>query len=212
MLTIKARSWYPVNDPVHGLSTYSRDDLAERLARAEGADVEIVRAAALLHDARPPGQEHPEDLRRSNHHQESAGLAAEVLSADGWPIEKILAVQHCILAHRFRDDFTRPSTLEAEVLYDADKLDAIGAVGVARAIAYALNAGMPFYARPSPGFVVNGLPTRRAAHAYHEYLFKLVKIRDRLNTKTAQRWAEERQNRMVAFFQGLAEECDLEEP
>jgi len=215
MLTIeKARSWYRANDPVHGFDHVLRVTiLAERLARAEGADVEIVRAAALLHDARPPGQEHPEDLRRSNHHQESAGLAAEVLSADGWPIEKILAVQHCILAHRFRDDFTRRSTLEAEVLYDADKLDAIGAVGVARAIAYALNAGMPFYARPSPGFVVNGVLDPGEPHsAYHEYLFKLVKIRDRLNTKTAQRWAEERQNRMVAFFQGLAEESDLEEP
>jgi uncharacterized protein len=215
MLTIeKARSWYRANDPVHGFDHVLRVTiLAERLARAEGADVEIVRAAALLHDASPPALEQREDLRRSNHHLGSAGLAAEVLSAEGWPAEKILAVQHCILAHRFRDDSTRPSTLEAEVLFDADKLDAIGAVGVARAIAYAVNAGLPFYAHPSPGFAADGVLDPGEPHsAYHEYLFKLVKIRERLNTNTAQRWAEERQQRMVAFFQGLAEEIDLEEP
>jgi len=61
-------------------------------------------------------------------------------------------VQHCIRAHRFRDDSEPPQTLEAKILFDADKLDVLGAIGAARTIAYAVLDGQPVYAEPSLRF------------------------------------------------------------
>ncbi len=221
MLTVEnARAWYPADDPVHGFDHVLRVyRLAEQLAQAEGADLEIVRSAALLHDAQITAkkvgmevdQRLTEELRRG-HHNHSADLAKKLLEAEGWPEDRIEAVQHCIRAHRFRDESTQPETLEARILYDADKLDAIGAVGVARAIAYAVRAGQPFYAAPSASFIASGRLEQGEPHsAYHEYVFKLVKIKDRLFTPSARRMAERRQRRMVDFFEGLAAEIASEE-
>jgi uncharacterized protein len=132
-----------------------------------------------------------------------------MLEAEGWSADRITAVQHCIRAHRFRDEATMPETLEARVLFDADKLDAIGAIGVARAIAYAVRLGQPFYAQPSPTFLESGRLEPGEPHsAYHEYVFKLVKIRERLFTRAGRKLAEDRQRRMVDFFEGLEDEVN----
>jgi uncharacterized protein len=206
----QARQWYPANDPVHGFEHVLRVyRMAERLARAEGADLELVRAAVLLHDAQDSqaGEDEEHTEKRGNHHLRSAEFAAKVLGAEGWPEERIAAVQHCIQAHRFRDDSTAPQTLEAQVLFDADKLDAIGAIGVVRALAFAISAGKPVYYPVSPGFLKSGeLEAGEAHSAYHEYLFKLVKLKDRLYTPSARSMAEQRHARMVEFFEGLSAE------
>jgi uncharacterized protein len=210
----KVRSYYPENDPVHGFDHVLRVvQLAEMLAQSEGADLEIVRAAALLHDSRIQVSDDGRDAnRRLDHHEVSAELAASFLKEKGWSQDRILAVQHCIRAHRFRDEQTTPMTIEAKVLFDADKLDAIGAVGVARAIAYAVQVGQPFYARPSQGFMENGTLGPEEPHsAYHEFVFKLVKIKARLFTTSGRHLAEARQQRMQDFFRGLAEEIEVSE-
>ena len=208
----QARRWYSADDPVHGFDHVLRVcRMSERLALAEGADLEIVRAAALLHDAQDSraGQEEKEAEKRGNHHLRSAEFAAKVLGAEGWPAERIAAVQHCIQAHRFRDDSTAPQTLEAQVLFDADKLDAIGAIGVVRAVAFSITAGNPVYSPVSEGFLKTGeLQTGEAHSAYHEYLFKLVKLKDRLYTPSARSLAEQRHVRMVEFFENLAAEME----
>jgi uncharacterized protein len=213
MLTLEqARHWYPADDPVHGFEHVLRVyRMAERLALAEGADLEIVRAAVLLHDAQDSqaGRDEEQAEKRGNHHLRSAEFAAKVLEAEGWPVERITAVQHCIQAHRFRDDSTAPQTLEAQVLFDADKLDAIGAIGVVRALAFAISAGNPVYSPVSPGFRRTGALQAGETHsAYHEYLFKLVKLKDRLHTASARSLAEQRHARMVEFFEGLAAEME----
>lgn len=199
----QAQSWYPV-DPVHGFDHVQRVyRLAEQIARAEGADLAIVQAAALLHDAHGDRQS-PARRSRTTHHHASAEFAAEILSAEGWPPERIAAVQHCIRAHRFRDDSEPPQTLEARVLFDADKLDAIGAVGVVRAIGYAITHHNPPFAEPSQQFLDTGVLTQGEPHsAYHEYVFKLRKLKDRLYTPTARTIAEERHHVMEAFFEQL---------
>lgn len=206
----QARAWYPPDDPTHGFEHVLRVlALAETLAQAEGADLEIVRAAALLHDAEPPqAQDDSTDAeRRATHHHASADFAAYILAQEGWPPERIRAVQACIRSHRFRDPAHPPESLEAQVLFDADKLDAIGAVGVARALAYAVRQGAPVYAPPSAQFLQTGQLAPGEAHsAYHEYCFKLSKLKDRLFTRTARRMGEERHARMAAFFAALAEE------
>lgn len=201
----QARTWYPADDPVHGFDHVLRVyRLAESLAQAEGVDLEIVRAAALLHDAHDPAA--PEG-GRNDHHQASAAFARQVLREEAWPEERIAAVEHCIRSHRFRDDREPPDSPEARILFDADKLDAIGAVGVARAVAYAAGCGQPVYASPSARFLATGRTEPGEPHsAYHEYLFKLRHIRGRLYTQRGRDLAVERHAFLEAFFNRLAEE------
>lgn len=203
-----ARSWYPSNDPVHGFDHVLRVyHLAVRLAQAEGADLEIVRAAVLLHDAALGAEPVAGDQSRSDHHTVSADFAQKVLDAEGWSSDRIKAVQHCIRAHRFRDDSERPETLEAKVVFDADKLDAIGAIGVARAVAYAAQNGQPAFARPSDRFLETGEREMGEPHsAYHENLYKLTRLLELMYTASGRAIAEERHRYMVAFFERLISE------
>jgi uncharacterized protein len=215
LLTLEdARPWYPQDDPVHGFDHVQRVyALAERLAMAEGADLEIVRAAVLLHDVDPPIYEAGADQAvpgfgtREDHHLQSAEFARRHLQRLGWTEARIQAVLHCIRAHRFRDELEQPSTIEAQVMFDADKLDAIGAIGVARAVAYAARHAAPFYALPSMTFLQESRREAGEPHsAYHEYLFKLRRLKDRLYTRSAQEIAAERHQFMVAFFERLGAE------
>jgi uncharacterized protein len=101
-----------------------------------------------------------------------------------------------------------PETLEARVLFDADKLDAIGAVGVARAIAFAVQAGRPVFAEPSRRFEQTGQTEAGELHsAYHEFIFKLRHLKERLYTTTGRQIAEERHRYMEDFFDRLREEA-----
>jgi uncharacterized protein len=207
-LTIeKARLWYQDADPVHDFDHVLRVyRLAERIAQAEGADLEIVRAAALLHDSRgsAPGGE---DGQRAEHHIASALFAGEVLAAEGWPEPRIQAVQHCIRAHRFRGKEEKPESLEARVLFDADKLDVLGAIGAARTIAYAALDGQPAYAEPSQRFLETGVKEPDEPHSsYHEFLFKLRRVKDRLFTASGKGLAEARHAYLVGFYQQLQAE------
>lgn len=204
----QARAWYPDLDPVHGFDHVERVyHMVERLALAENADLEIVRAAALLHDAEGSATTGGDSGRRSHHHS-SAEFAAQVLQAEGWPEERIAAVEHCIRAHRYRDNSEPPQTMEAKVLFDADKLDVIGAIGVSRTIAFDVVVGQPFYVEPSELFMQTGQKEAGEPHSsYHEYLFKLGKIKDKLYTPTARALAEGRHCFLCEFFERLAAEC-----
>ncbi len=199
----QARAWYPEDD-IHGFGHIRRvHALALRLARAEGADEAIVSAAALLHDAADADPR--QAAARSAHQHASAAFARRILQAEGWEESRIRAVEHCIRAHRWRDRSEEPSTPEARILFDADKLDAIGAIGAARALAHAALSGAPFYAPPSAHFLRTGQTEAGEAHsAYHEYAFKLRRIQERLYTTAAKRLAEERQRLMEGYFEHLA--------
>lgn len=195
----QARTWYTDDDPVHDFAHIMRVyHMAERIGIAEGANLDILRAAALLHDAE--GSTSGSDTRASHHHS-SAEFAAQVLAQEGWPSERIAAVQHCIRAHRFRGDGETPQTLEARILFDADKLDVIGAIGVARVIAYATLNQQPVFFSPSQKFLEHGeLEPGEPHSAYHEYIFKLRKIKDRLNTPSARAMAAERDQYISDYF------------
>ena len=198
----EARGFYPDDDPVHGFSHILRVyRLCERIGRQENADLTIVRAAALLHDV-----EGDVDVREE-HHLAAARFAEKTLIMEGWSEEAIKAVVHCIKAHRFRDNSEKPQTLEAQVLFDADKIDAIGAVGVARAVAYAVRAGMDVYAPPSDLYLSSGkYEPGESQTVAHEYLFKLRHIKDRLFTPSGRSLAAERHELMVNFFEGWMKE------
>jgi uncharacterized protein len=205
----QARAFYTSEDAVHDFEHVLRVyHTAMKLGKEEGADLEILSAAALLHDSRgaEPGGE-----GRAEHHITSARFAEEVLQAEGWPVERIHAVQHAIRAHRYRGKEDLPETKEAKVLFDSDKLDVIGAIGAARTIAYSVLAGEPMYERPSAQFRETGKEVPGERHSsYHEYLFKLRKVKERLFTVSARRMAEERHAAMTAFFEQLAAEYEGE--
>jgi uncharacterized protein len=207
----QARAWYSQADPVHDFDHVLRVyRMAERLAQAEGADLEIVRAAALLHDAQgsAPGGD---AAGRANHHHSSAEFAASILQAEGWPAHRISAVLHCIRAHRFRDPSEPPQSLEAKILFDADKLDVVGAIGAVRTILYAVLDGKPVYSQPSDLFLQTGREEPGELHSsYHEFLFKLSKIKDRLFTPTARALAEARHAYLMDFFEELRAEMNGE--
>lgn len=210
MLTLEqARAWYPEKDPVHGFDHIERvTRMAERLAKAEGADLEIVRVAALLHDSQ--GSD-PNSGERLSHHLASALFAEIVLKEEGWPLERIEAVQHCIRAHRFRGDNEGPQTIEAKVIFDADKLDVLGAIGVGRTIGYAVQAGEPIYSPPSQQFLSSGIKQDGESHSsYHEFLFKLRKVKERLFTESAKKIAEQRHQFLTAFYEQLIAEVQAE--
>ncbi len=201
----KARAWYEHVDAVHDFSHIERVyKMSERLALAEGADLDIVHAAALLHDAdgTTPGSE-----TRLEHHLRSADFARKILSEEGWTEERIKAVQHCIRAHRFRGDKEPPETIEAKCIFDADKLDVLGAIGATRAVVYAALAGTPFYAPPSQQFIDSGKEVEGELHsAYHEHLYKLQKIEKKLFTQTARDLARGRSQYLDGFFEQLIAE------
>jgi uncharacterized protein len=201
----QAKRWYDPNDPVHGFDHVQRvARLAERLGRQLGADLEIIRAAAWLHDASGAA---PGSQARMSHEQDSAEFARRILTDEGWTEERIQAVQHCIRSHRFRGQ-EAPRTLEAQILFDADKLDVMGAFGAARTIGYAVQAGQPAFAEPSEAFLKDGTHQPGEPHsAYHEYLFKLRNVRERLFTQPARELGEQRHQALVAFFDQLAAEA-----
>ena len=207
MITLEAaRSWYPEYDAVHGFDHIERVyRTCEKIGLLEGADMEILLTAALLHDA---SGSHPGEGSRKDHHLQSAKFAAEILKKENWGKEKSDAVQHCIRAHRFRKNES-PQSIEAKILFDADKLDVIGAIGVVRALAYAFQVKEPAYAAPSTEFFETGEKNIGEPHsAYHEYIFKLKNIGLTLNTKTAKNIAKYRQEFLNDFFEELADEME----
>ncbi len=208
MLSInQAKAWYRHDDPVHGFDHILRVlALAELIAKKEGADLEIVSAAALLHDASGGDLE---EGKRENHHEASADFARKILLKEGWPADRIGLVIDCIHAHRYRGE-TKANSLEAKILYDADKLDVLGAFGIARTVAYAVQAGQSIFAEVSKQFMETGQVEESEGHsAYHEYIFKLSKVAASLHTETAKKMANKRHALLTSFFEALAEEADL---
>jgi uncharacterized protein len=201
LITIEeARQHYEGADAIHDFDHVLRVlVLAERLAEAEGADLEIVRAATLLHDVARVGES---DRITNDHALAGAEMVRSLLA--GHPPEKVQAVAHAVAAHRFRSG-PSPQTVEARVLHDADKLDAIGAIGVARAFAYGGHEGQRIWGEVPPGYQ-ESQDTRHEHTPVHEYHLKLVKIKGRLLTDSARLLAKERHAFMVAFYERLERE------
>lgn len=200
----QAQAWYTNADPVHDFNHILRVyRMAERIGKAESADMEVLLAAVLLHDASDAAPN--EGGERATHHLTSAEFAERFLKTEGWAEDKIEAIVHCIRTHRFRGT-ERPETLEAKILYDCDKLDVLGTIGVARAAAYAALAGQPLTGEPSEQFKATGQKESGEPHTpYHEYLFKLSKVQ--FYTATAQAIAAERREYMAGFFERLNKEA-----
>jgi uncharacterized protein len=198
----EAKTYYSTAESAHDFDHVLRVlAMAERLALAEGADLEIVRAATLLHDIARAD----EDMTGGDHAQMAAERARAIVLAHGATAAQAAAIAHAITSHRFRGS-TSPQTLEAKILFDADKLDSIGAIGVARAyqVSGALNQRM--WSEVSPGAMATRDQRNSDHSAYAEFVVKLSKVRERLFTASARKIAEERHAYMANFFARLEQE------
>lgn len=174
--------------------------LAILISKAEGADLEVVEAAALLHDI---GRKYEYKDPRVNHADKSAELARPILEEAGFPPEKVDHVLKCIRGHRFRRK-CELETLEEKIIYDADKLDSIGAIGVARAFMYGGENQQRLY--PKGGWDLSILP--KVETPVTEFIYKLSKILDTLHTETSRRIGRERHQFMVSFYKRLLDEVE----
>ncbi len=177
-------------------------NLCMHIGRAEGADLEVLRIAAYLHDM---GRSHQDETKGDVCHAEKgADMAIRLLAQFPCSDEQKANIIHCIRTHRFRGQ-ARPESLEARVLFDADKLDAIGAVGIGRTFLFAGEVGAKLH---NPHVDPEDTqPYTEEDTGYREYKLKLSKIKDGMLTAEGRRMAEGRHAFMEAFFQRLDEEC-----
>ena len=177
--------------------------LCVHIGEKEGADMEVLKLAALLHDI---GRKDEDDSNgKVCHAEKGAEIARAILEKHNVEKEKIDKIAHCIECHRFRNNKV-PQSKEAKVLFDSDKLDAIGAVGIGRAFLFAGEVGARLHNRDVD--IENTQPYTKEDTAYREFTVKLKKLKDKMLTDEGKRIAEGRHDFMVKFFDRLDKEID----
>lgn len=171
------------------------------LGRVMGGDLAILSAAALLHDI--GRAEESRSRGRLCHAALGAELAAPILAGLGFSPEAVAAIRHCIATHRYRDD-QRPESLEAQILFDADKLDSLGAIGIGRAFLFAGQVGARLHNDDQA--LADSLAYSLEDTAYREFRLKLCRLPERMLTPLGRKLAEERQQFMQDFFSRLEAE------
>ncbi|MDY6790933.1 MAG: HD domain-containing protein [Thermodesulfobacteriota bacterium] len=175
--------------------------LCEQIGRAEGVDMDVLLIAAYLHDIGRSTQDASNGV--VCHAQKGAQMAEPIVDRLSLSKKQKQNIIHCIRSHRFRGNHI-PETKEAKVLFDADKLDAIGAVGVARAFLFAGEVGARLH-NPQVN-IENTKPYSVDDTGYREYKVKLCKIRDRILTREGRKLADERHAFMDHFFNQFLKE------
>lgn len=173
---------------------------AEKLAaEMPEADLQIIRLAALLHDI-----SRPEDMSAKGkicHACKGAELCASEMKKYDFPQAMIEKVCACIKSHRFRGNGPSPQSLEEKIIYDADKLDSIGAVGIGRAFHFAGRENARIH--NSSEEALNSEPYSRGDSAYREYLVKLRHVPDKMLTVAGKQHATARAKFMHEFFEQI---------
>jgi uncharacterized protein len=164
------------------------------IQRAEGGDAEILAAAVLLHDCVAVEKDSPQRALAS---WLAAEKASRVLSKHGWPEERISAVVHAIEAHSYSGGIA-PESLEAKILQDADRLDSIGLVGVARCFYTAGRMGSALYDPADASGETRGRDDKR--YALDHFYTKLLRLAGSFQTATGSRLARERDTRLRQFL------------
>lgn len=197
----------------HGVSHTRRVyRLCQKLAD-ESTDEEVLLTAAILHDIARE-EENNDDIGITDHALLGAEKAENILEKMGYDDRTIEEVKHCIVTHRFRSE-EEPETKEAKILSDADKLDAVGAVGIARMFMLAgefkeqLYHEVPLEEYVEENVTKEGRVRDISEHAPNlEYELKLKQIPEKLCTEEAKNIAERRMKYMEFYFSRLKKEID----
>ncbi len=163
---------------------------------------DILIGACLLHDIGRQEQFADPSLC---HAEVGAEKACRFLTEQGFSNDYARQVSRCILAHRFRKNRS-PESLEARILFDADKLDVVGAMGIARTLVYNGTLSEPLYSLLPDGSVSTGEGDTQPSFC-HEYKFKLEKLYDHFYTETAAQMANQRKKIAADFYECLYREA-----
>jgi uncharacterized protein len=185
----------PAHDFQHVMRVYKN---AKLIGQREGASMEILLPAVLLHDlvVYPKGS-----AKSSTSSDESADLAEKILQRYGYSKDKINRISYCIRMHSYSKRIV-PTSLEGRILQDADRLDALGAIGIARTFSVGGSEKRTFYNADDP--------FRRSARKLDDkrwtldhFQRKLLKLKDLMHTQTAKKIAQERTKFMTLFIRQL---------
>ena len=189
------------NDPAHDFEHVMRVfKNAENICKKEKANKKLVLSAALLHDI----VSYPKSDKRSKQSSiESAKKSEKILKKFSFSENEILIISDAIRDHSFSQNKI-PETLEGKILQDADRLDAIGAIGIARVFATGGSLKRPFYNIDDP-FCKNRKPDDKTWTLDH-FFQKLLKLESLMNTKTGKIEAKRRTKILKEYLKMLKQE------
>ena len=167
----------------------------------QDVDYDVLICACLLHDI---GRREQFENPALCHAQVGSEKAYRFLVEQGFEEGFAAKVRHCILTHRYRNNNV-PETLEAKILFDADKLDVTGAIGIARTLFYKGQVSEPLYNVDDQGQVRDGTEDTRPSF-FQEYKYKLESIYSHFYTKKGAEMARTRRQAAVDYYENLLEE------
>lgn len=190
-----------IQDQAHDINHILRVvKTAKNLCIEENGMLEVVLPAAYLHDCFSLPKNHPD---RANSSTIAAQKAIDFLASINYPSIYFEAIHHAIIAHSFSANI-KPQTLEAMLLQDADRLDALGAIGISRCLQVSISLGIKFYNTEDP-FCLQREPDDSRYTIDHFYN-KLFKLSNTMNTKAAKAEAEIRTQFMKSYLGQLQRE------
>ncbi|MBO5142938.1 MAG: HD domain-containing protein [Clostridia bacterium] len=184
----------------HTLRVYN---VAKSIASTEECDSELVCLGALLHDV--------DDYKIVGKDAEPFKNAKTFLNTQGYPEDKIEKICHIISQVSFKGkDTITPDTIEGKIVQDADRLDAIGAIGIVRAFTYGGNRNMPIH---DPDIIYDDSMTQQeyyknAGTTINHFYEKLLKLKDLMNTESAKKIAMHRHEYMEMFLKEFYDEWE----
>lgn len=192
-----------MNDSAHGKEhiyrvLYTALDIAQA---EQDVDYDILICACLLHDI---GRQEQFEDPRLNHAEVGADKAFSFLSSHGFSEDFTCKVCDCIRSHRYRKQ-NPPSTIEAKILFDADKFDACGAIGIARTLLYKGIVNEPLYSLTPDRTLLDGTNDTEPSF-FQEYKYKLESVYDHFFTERGALLAKKRQDAARKFYQNLLSE------
>lgn len=205
----EAKKYFKGASGCHDWSHVERvKNLALHIGKIEKANLKLLEVAVLLHDI---GRR--DEMKTKGafcHAMQSGKISRKILPKYDFNQKTIDEIVHCIEAHRYRNDIV-PSTIEAKVLYDADKLDSIGAIGIGRAFLFAGNAGSnTMYTGNEKALAKTGkdYSFTKEDSAVLEYEVKLKNIKNKILTKEGKKIAKLRHQFMENFFATFWQEIE----
>jgi uncharacterized protein len=197
----KVRQLFPETDPAHDFAHLSRvAKTAKALAIQEDANLYVVLPAAWLHDLINLPKSDP---RRNQASRLSSEAAIQLLSELNYPEAFFVEIGHAIQAHSFSANI-EPQTLEAKIVQDADRLDALGAIGIARCFSVGGQLQRSFYDPLDPFAKMR--PYNDAVFTLDHFFVKLLRIGETLRTHAGQHEGKIRIERIKTFLSDLEKE------
>ena len=185
------------NDPAHDFEHIMRVYRnAERICKTESGNKKLVLSAVLLHDI-------IKNKNQKNSSEKSAKLAEKILKENHFSPDEIMIISDAITEHSFSKGRI-PSTPEGKILQDADRLDAIGAIGLARVFSFSGSHNRPFYDPEDPFSKNRNVNDKK--WALDHFFKKLLKLEQKMNTKTGKLLAKKRTKILKNFLKEMKHE------